>query len=149
MRLYRISNRSGLEGAGGLRASGRWHTKGQPIVYCAANPAAALLEILVHLEIDVGDFPSSFQLLTIDVPEDITMAAVESDTLPENWEQDLSTTRAIGDDWLRRRTTSLLAVPSAIVPDTTNYLLNPSHPDSSRIRIASIATCRLDKRLRR
>lgn len=149
MRLYRISNHTSLEGDGGLRASARWHTKGQPIVYCAPNPAAALLEILVHLEIDVEDFPSNYQLLTIDVPEDITMAAVESDTLPDNWWQDLSTTRAIGDDWLRQRTTFLLTVPSAIVPDTTNYLLNPSHPDSPRIRIASIATYRLDERLRR
>lgn len=149
MRLYRVSNHASLEGDGGLRASGRWHTKGQPIVYFAPNPAAALLEILVHLEIDVEDFPSNYQLLIIDVPGDITMAAVESDTLPENWWQDLSTTRVIGDDWLRRRTTSLLAVPSAIVPETTNCLLNPPHPDSPRIRIAGIATYRFDERLRR
>ena len=149
MRLYRISNQASLAGDGGLRASGRWHTKGQPIVYCAPNPAAALLEILVHLEIDVEDFPSRYQLLTIEIPDDISMAAVQTDVLPGDWWRDPAATRAIGDDWLRQRTTFLLAVPSAIVPETTNYLLNPSHPDNPRIRIASIAAYRFDERLRR
>lgn len=149
MRLYRISNHTSLDGDGGLRASGRWHTKGQPIVYCAPNPAAALLEILVHLEVDVEDFPSGYQLLTIDIPDDISMSAVETDALQKNWWRDPHATRAIGDDWLRQRTTFLLAVPSAIVPETTNYLLNPSHPDSPRIRIASTAAYRFDERLRR
>ena len=55
MLLWRISNHLSLAGEGGLRASGRWYSRGRRIVYCAQSPAAALLEILVHFEIDVSD----------------------------------------------------------------------------------------------
>jgi RES domain-containing protein len=55
--LWRISNHALLAGDGGLRVSGRWHTRGKRVVYCAENPAAALLEILVHFEIEIGDLP--------------------------------------------------------------------------------------------
>ena len=149
MRLYRISNHTSLDGDGGLRAAGRWHTKGRPVVYCAPNPAVAVLEILVHLEVDAEDFPSSYQLLTIDVPEDISTATVESNALPGDWRQHSPTTRVIGDNWLLTGKTALLAVPCAIVPETTNYLLNPRHPDSPKIRITRITAYRLDERLRR
>jgi len=149
MRLYRISNHTSLDGDGGLRASGRWHTKGQPVVYCAPNPAVAVLEILVHLEVDAEDFPSSYQLLMINVPDDVATATVASNALPRNWWRNPSTTRAIGDNWLQSGTTPLLAVPCAIVPETNNYLLNPLHPDSRKIRISRIATYRFDERRRR
>ena len=149
MRLYRITNHTNLDGDGGLRASGRWHTKGRPVVYCAPNPAVAVLEILVHLEVDAEDFPSRYQLLTIDVPNDVSTATVESNVLLGNWWRDPPTTRAIGDNWLQTGKTALLAVPCAIVPETTNYLLNPEHSDKPKIRILRIATYRLDERLRR
>lgn len=149
MRLYRISNHTSLDGDGGLRASGRWHTKGRPVVYCAPSPAVAVLEILVHLEVDAEDFPSRYQLLTIDVPKDVSTATVESNALPGNWWRDPPITRVIGDNWLQTGKTALLAVPCAIVPETTNYLLNPEHPDSPKIRILRIATYHLDERLRR
>ena len=103
----------------------------------------------MHLEVDAEDFPSGYQLLTIDVPENISTTTVESNALPDNWWRDPPTTRAIGDNWLVTGKTALLAVPCAIVPETTNYLLNPAHPDGPRIRITRIATHRLDERLRR
>lgn len=149
MRLYRISNYTSLDGEGGLRTSGRWHSKGRPVVYCAPNPAVAILEILVHLEVDVEDFPSRYQLLTIDAPDDVSTTTVELNTLRDSWWRDVPTTRAIGDDWLLTGKTALLAIPCAIVPETTNYLLNPLHTDSTRVRIKKIATYRLDERLRR
>jgi hypothetical protein len=55
--LWRISNHASLAGAGGLRASGRWQVRGKRVV-CAEHHAAALLEILVHFEIDVRDLPA-------------------------------------------------------------------------------------------
>ena len=57
MRLWRISNHASLTGEGGLYASGRWHTRGQRVVYLADHPASALLEVMVHLEIDAEDLP--------------------------------------------------------------------------------------------
>ncbi len=149
MRLYRISNHTNLDGDGGLRASGRWYTKGRPVLYCAPNPAVAVLEILVHLEVDAEDFPASYQLLTINVADDISTATVGSSALPGNWWRNPPATRAIGDKWLVTGKTALLTVPCAIVPATTNTLFNPAHPDSRKIRITRIASYHLDERLRR
>lgn len=64
--LWRISNHRSLAGGGALRAPGRWHTRGRRIVYCAQTPAAALLETLVHVEIEVRDLPTRYRLLKIE-----------------------------------------------------------------------------------
>ena len=69
MRLWRISNHADLSGEGGRRVGGRWHERGRPVVYLSEHPALALLENLVHLEIDPEDLPSGYQLLTVDVPD--------------------------------------------------------------------------------
>ena len=62
MFLWRISNHAALDGRGGLLAGARWHMAGQPIVYLAESPAGSLLEVLVHLELDLDNLPKSFKL---------------------------------------------------------------------------------------
>lgn len=136
-----------LDGAGGLRASQRWHTRGQPIVYCAPNPATALLEILVHLEIDLEDLPDHFRFLKIEVPDAISVERVDGSKLPTDWQDNLSSSRQIGDTWLQSTKTALLAVPCIIVPETSNWLLNPTHPEAGQIRIIETIEYPLDSRL--
>ena len=68
MTLWRISGHRRLDGAGGLLAAGRWHTQGSRIVYCSPNPATALVEVLVHLEVEVSDLPDRLQYLEIEAP---------------------------------------------------------------------------------
>lgn len=147
MILWRISNHIALDGAGGLRASARWHSRGRRIVYCAANPAAALLEILVHLEIDPDDAPRHFRLLRIEAKPGIAEDRLPIKALPRNWADVTAATRKIGDAWLARRRTALLRVPSAIVPETWNVLINPLHPDARRIRVVQIIEHPFDQRL--
>ena len=129
MRLWRISNHASLSGEGGLHASGRWHTRGRRVVYLADHPASALLEVMVHLEIDAEDLPSHYQLLGIDVPDGMQVMALADHELPEGWRAQVALTRARGDEWLRAGATALLQVPSVIVPAAANYLLNPAHPE--------------------
>jgi RES domain-containing protein len=136
-----------LDGAGGLLASCRWHTRGRRIVYCAPNPATALLEMLVHGEIDRQDLPAHYRLIKIEVPEDVGRRVVEVADLPEGWRLRPSSTRAIGDAWLRSTATALLEAPCAIVPDTWNTLVNPTHADAGRLRIVDVQSFRLDQRL--
>jgi len=125
MVLWRISNHLSLAGEGGLRASGRWHTRGRRVVYCAQSAAAALLEALVHLEIEIDRLPRQYRLLKLVAPDDLRMERVSPDALPRNWVTRTDLTRPIGDDWLQRGAAPLLSVPSAIVPETFNVLLNP------------------------
>jgi RES domain-containing protein len=145
--LWRISNHLSLAGDGAWRASGRWHSRGRRVVYCAESPAAALLGILVHFEMHVRDLPVRYRLLKIDAPDDVQLERVGPDQLPADWPEKLEATRAIGDEWLAKGSSTLLSVPSAIVPDTYNVLLNPTHENARRIAIVSSGEHVIDSRL--
>jgi RES domain-containing protein len=148
MIVWRVSNYTSLDGLGGLKASGRWHTKGRPVVYCATTPAAALLEILVHLEIDFEDVPEAYKFLMISGPDDAwLLRQVDREALPAGWEDDEALTRSIGDHWLESAEGALLWVPSKIVPSTHNVLLNPLHPDSRAFHIVDVTEHPFDRRL--
>jgi len=146
--LWRISNYTDLHGIGGLKASARWHTRGRRIVYLSSTPASSLLEILVHLEIEKEHLPRSYKLLEIPVPDDLSIEKVEDRVkLPKNWQKKQAVTRTLGDQWLDENTSALLQVPSALVPHTSNFLLNPLHRDAVRILVASVSRQGLDRRL--
>lgn len=149
MRLWRISDHADLSGRGGLRFSGRWHSRGARIAYLSDHPASTLIEVLVHLEVDPEDMPAGFQLLAVDIPDDVAFASIGADDLAPGWQADEGLTRGLGDRWLRDRQTALLRVPSAIVPFATNWLLNPAHADSAKVRIGEAFRAPFDRRLLR
>lgn len=130
-----------------MRTPGRWHSRGRRIVYLAENPAAALLEILVHFEIDIERLPVRYRLLKIDVPDAVHVERVSVDKLPKDWTGKAEETRAHGDAWLARDSAALLMVPSAIVPETFNVLLNAAHTDAKRIVIVETGEHAIDPRL--
>ena len=148
MIVWRISNYLDLSGQGGLRAPARWHHAGAPIVYTASSPASALLEVLVHLELnELKNLPDSYQLLRIDVPDSLAILKIEEANLEPDWRTLLRLTRTHGDNWLRESGSALLSVPSAIVPHTQNYLINPAHRDTGKIKIHSHGNYPFDFRL--
>lgn len=147
MILWRISNHLSLAGDGALHVSGRWHSRGRRIVYCAENPATALLEILVHFEIEIRDLPAQYRLLKIDVPDDVHVEHISSDDLPKDWHEKIDVTRGIGDTWLANASAAMLRVPSVLVPETFNVLLNPAHPDAARVVIVEVTEHVIDPRL--
>jgi RES domain-containing protein len=144
--LWRISNYSDLSGLGGEFASARWHSVGRRIVYLAESPASALLETLVHLDPDEDETPDFFTLLRISHPGDL---AIEELAPAEQspWIEDQEFTRRMGDAWLIGLKTPLARVPSAIAPFTSNYLLNPAHPQAAQFTIVSRTRERFDNRL--
>jgi RES domain-containing protein len=134
MWLWRVSNNATLEGLGGLVASARWHTKGRLIVYLAESPAGAVVERLVHLEVTLDQLPKTYQLIQVDVPDGLGLPSIAK-TLPDGWQHDLLASRTIGDEWLARNDSALLRVPSALLPETFNVLLNPRHGDVAQVNI--------------
>jgi RES domain-containing protein len=147
MILWRISNYADLLGIGGMHASARWHTAGRPIVYLAENPSSALLEVLVHLEMDDEHQPDSFQLLKVEVPDELNIEEVQLKSLDLGWRANEAITRAIGDEWLLRSSSGLLRVPSAITPETYNWLLKPRHSDAASVAIVHVEKHLYDSRL--
>lgn len=147
MILWRISNHADLLGIGGLYASARWHTAGQPIVYLAESPSSALLEVFVHLEIDEDHRPDSYQLLKIEADDSLPFETIDLASLSSTWMSNELETQSRGDAWLSAKRTLLLRVPSAITPETWNWILNPRHPDSAKVRIIQSAIRAYDTRL--
>ena len=147
MVLWRISRHRDLDGLGGLRAPGRWHERGLPIVYLAETAAGALLEVCVHTA--ANDVPPNYTLLEVTVPVLVKVETASIDSLPQDWSENLEATRAIGSEWLRSSRPALLRVPSVLAPATFNVLLNPAHPDSKQIAITAVLEYPFDPRLKR
>jgi RES domain-containing protein len=147
--LWRISNHVSLTGDGGLRASGRWHTRGRRIVYCSESPAVVLLEILVHFEIDIPDLPVRYRLLKLLAPDEIAVEEVARHDLPAGWDERTDVTRSHGDRWLSAGRSALLRVPSAVVPEAFNLLLNPAHPNAGDVVLVQVSEHPIDPRLLR
>lgn len=141
MILWRISEHATLNGAGGLVVGGRWHSKGRPIVYAAESAALAMLEVLVHLEVD--SIPPPFQLMRIQVADGLPHSV-----WPNSARSDLSSeTAEWGDAWLARGDAALARVPSAIAPDSFNWLINPLHSAARQIVITAASRWPWDERL--
>ncbi len=146
MILWRINRHLDLSGAGGLRAAGRWHYAGHLIVYLAESPAAALLEVCAHTS--ASDIPPDFTLLRIEGP-DGELPSIEISDMPEDWRARLEITRDLGTAWLRKNEFVLLKVPSAIVPATANFLLNPGHLSAKQFHIVEMLLYPFDIRLKK
>ena len=116
------------------------------MVYLAESPAGALLEVLVHFNLDSEDIPGSYTLLQVSAPEETSVLSLDPSSEAE-WRQVQELTRRIGDEWLASLKTPLARVPSAIMPHTWNYMLNPEHPDATQVQIAEVIRERFDNRL--
>jgi RES domain-containing protein len=92
--------------------------------------------------------PRFYKLLEIQAPDDLSIEKLEDFAkLPKGWPKKEGVTRALGDQWLNRNSAALLEVPSALVPRTSNFLLNPLHPEAAKIQVASVSRQGLDRRL--
>lgn len=147
MLLWRVSNYATLDGRGGLLASARWHTQGRAIVYLAESPSGALIEVLVRLELDPTRLPQSYKLLKLEAPDDVAVKTLERKRLPRHWMEDEIVTRTIGDEWLAAASSALLRVPSAVVPETWNVLLNSQQEDARRLKVVWHKSYPWDRRL--
>ena len=151
MRFWRICRKpyvdTALDGSGGMYTSGRWHSKGNPIVYTASSAALAALEVLVH--VDPLTAPADLRLLAIELPDDLSIEVLEPITLPEGWHSvpAPAALQILGSSWLTSGRTAALNVPSAVIKVERNFLLNPRHPEVQRVRILSDEAFSFDTRL--
>jgi RES domain-containing protein len=132
--VWRFSQHDSLDGRGGLLASARWHTRGKEILYCAPNPATAVLEMLVHSQVrELAALPRH-RFIKMDIPDEVSRQSVDEAQLPPDWSRRVSVTRAWGDRWLREGETAVLVVRSVLVPETYNVLVNPRHANAAGIK---------------
>lgn len=138
-----------FSGLGGLYASGRWTPRGRPVVYTSQSISLAVLEYALNYKRH-GWLPASVLGRAI-IPAEVSVESVSTSALPADWRDPdpPAALREIGANWLSRAATACLKVPSAIVPEESNYLLNPQHPDFERLAIGLPEPFNFDRRLAR
>ncbi len=121
-------------GEGARRYGGRWNSKGIAVVYASGSISLAILEVLVH--IPIYDILDEYVYIPVEFDQQLSLA-LKPNELPENWQKDPSplTTKQIGNACVESQDSVILRVPSAIVPKEKNYLINPAHPDFSKLKI--------------
>ncbi|UGQ48872.1 RES family NAD+ phosphorylase [Massilia endophytica] len=122
-----------LTGTGAKLTGGRWNSKGTHVVYCAANIALATLETVHYLR--GGTLPYDRYLVRVDIPDAVWEKRTVLDPLPGGWDAIPAgvTASMAGDAWIASNAAALLQVPSVIVPDEYNILINPAHANSASI----------------
>ena len=150
MLVYRVCKAKwarSLDGKGAAVVGGRWNLKGDAMVYTSATPELALLEFIVNLS--PMEIPPTVQVTSI-LLSDLTIRELKIRDLPQHWDQyPFPTVLAeIGSAWLRSGKSLALAVPSAVVPVSVNYLLNPAHRAMKKARVADVSPIRFDPRIR-
>jgi RES domain-containing protein len=133
-----------LTGEGARLVGGRWNSPGHPLVYASESLALCLAECLVHV---TGVLPQNYTSFKIFVPDD-SVEELSLAGLKTGWERGPAQTRALGDEWLKLQRSLTLIVPSAVLPDSKNILLNPQHPSATRMRVVSQQPFTFDPRLR-
>jgi RES domain-containing protein len=134
-----------FDGEGARLNGGRWNSIGTRMIYTSGSLSLAILENLVHLNPPVTFAYVAFR---IDFADSILTTLKPTD-LPPHWNAEPTTpaTQHLGDQWIQQANTAILAVPSAIVPTETNYLLNPTHPAFKKIKIHKPMPYSWDQRL--
>lgn len=139
-----------LSGAGAKFAGGRWNAPGQAVVYTSVSRALACLETMVHL--NVGGLPLNLYLVEIVIPEPIWAKAQRetASSLPVGWNAEPASATSIGygSGWIAGSQSALLTLPSALVPEEYNILINPAHPDTCGLSARKVRKWLYDPRLR-
>ena len=154
MRVYRVERKkhlkTTLKGIGAALTEGyRWNSPNTYLVYTAESRALATLEVSVHLDLN-EDLPNDRYYVEVDIPDDIQILEIDPADLPENWDSrpPILETQFIGDDFVKDGGAAVLKVPSCIVNQEYNYLINPHHSDSSRIKVIAETAMNFDPRIK-
>lgn len=149
MILYRIANCNyinDLTGTGARLYGGRWNSEGKSMVYLAASRALAVLEVLVHLPPLL--LPDNFCLAEVEIPNN-SILTLDVKSLPDNW-KDASPPaelKQLGNQFIKETKYLMMKVPSSVVPEEFNYLLNPWHVDIKKVKILRTHPFSFDDRL--
>lgn len=154
MRVWRISKaqyaQQAFTGLGAKLVGGRWNFPGAAVVYTSASLALAALETYVHLPSSLN-LPRNLVAGAAEIPDTLPREIIPINELAREWNSmpPPDELKRIGSDWLRRNQSVILVVPSAIIPDEANYLLNPAHPDFDQIIIGQPQPFQYDPRMRK
>jgi RES domain-containing protein len=149
VRVWRICSRrhQRFDGEGARLYGGRWNHPGTSLVYSSGSLSLAALELFVHVDVDL--VPIDLVAIAAEIPDSVRVDAVKIDGLLKDWRHypGPEALKDIGTAWVSKGSTAVLAVPSAVIPEEQNYLLNPAHRDFKRIRVQKPMPFQFDPRM--
>ena len=149
MKVWRLCRRkhAAFDGEGARAAGGRWNRRGTAVVYTSATLSLAVLEYFVNLPAAAA--PADLVAISAELPADLPMTSLDLSDLPRGWRKYPAPDALadLGACWAEEGKTAILAVPSAVVPQEWNYLLNPSHPRFREIKPGKPESLSLDSRM--
>lgn len=136
-----------FNGEGARLNGGRWNSVGTRMVYTASSLSLATLELLVHTE-DVSTLDGRYTVIPIEFDVSLVQG-INITTLPVGWNrpETIGDTQLLGDEWIRSMSSVLLEVPSVVIQTESNFLVNPGHPEFSKIAFRTGFILKLDPRL--
>jgi RES domain-containing protein len=148
-RLARSEFANELDGEGSRLFGARWTSRGRNAVYAASYLSLAVLEVYVNIPQEVRDDLPILRAVRIFIPDDAHATQVSQEQLAGLMAapDPIAASRRVGDNWLDRSETLLLEVPSVLVPEETNLVLNPAHPRMRDVKITSTRAFHFDPRL--
>ncbi len=148
MIVYRITNeayKEDISGYGAALYGSRWNSRGVYLLYTSQFISLSILESLVHLK--RKEIPPSQYLIHIEFPDQQAISEISYKKIKKNWHKEIEYTQWLGDQFIQNKRSLVLKVPSAIVPQENNFLLNPLHAEFKKVKIISSELLNLDKRL--
>ena len=148
MQIFRIGDERHpiWDGTGAALIGGRWNSPGKPVIYGSLSYSCALLEILAHA--NIGRIPTTQRFVVADVPDGVSVASYDEQSLPAGWDSENSNSaRAFRDQWLKEGRAAVLIVPSVIARLDRNALVNPLHPEANQLMVTAPEKIIWDKRL--
>lgn len=150
MQVFRLSRKKYadvLSGKGAAIRGARWNSKGTEVIYTAENRSLAMAEVLIHLSMMIS--PPDYVMLIIEIPDELPVLEISEKDLPGRWNSFpwQRTTQRFGDEFIYRQEFCIMKVPSVVTRGEFNILIQPHHPDFSRIKIVDATDFPFDHRL--
>lgn len=148
MIVYRISNAAfsdDLSGTGAKLYGARWNSKGVAALYTSQSISLAMLEMLVNT--NFKDYSIELDLMYINFQDSLPITVIDPKNLKKNWKDDFEYTRYIGDEFFNQKKSVILKIPSAVIQEEHNFLINPLHEDFKKVKLVKTKSFWPDERL--
>ncbi len=150
MEVFRLSRKkfaNSLSGKGSALKGARWNSVGVELIYTAANRSLAMAEVAVHFTL--ATLPGDYIMMAVFIPDNISLIKLNFADLPTDWNifPHPASTQFIGDKFVADNKYCVLQIPSAVTFGDYNFLINPNHPDFSKIKIIEVVDFPFDRRI--
>ena len=150
MEAYRLSREmyaSTLSGKGAAIKGARWNSIGVEMIYTASNRSLAMAEVAVHFTL--ATLPSDYMMITIFIPDDISLLKLNISDLPTDWNTfpHPASTQTPGDKFINENKHCVLQIPSVVTQGDYNLLINPNHSDFAKIKVITAEKFPFNKRI--